>query len=389
MRGPTPVQAAWGGAAYCALYALATSALPRPSGSGRTLLATVFLLVPAVYASVAAAVAARASREGERTFWLLLAAASAAGAAGHLLSAAPLGHDVSLVLVLVALMARPERPRTVQQGRAAAVESAAALVLGAFFILYFVVLPGAAAERTGYAVRLARDALPALGALWLAMRVAPTPFGRVYRLLAAGFALAAAAAAYPNWLRAHGQHQPYSPWDVAGVLPALAVAVAARTAPAAGWLRVQWAAARADMGPSLTAAAAALPPLVDLLMRAGAAVPAGLAARRMWLALGTAAVVAALAALRAHQDTGKRPPRTGDADEARTALGEPDEYLQFASGVAHELNNPLTAVSGWAELAVHAGGDPLPLRELMDATRRAAEVVQELQRSTRTARAGA
>jgi signal transduction histidine kinase len=298
---------------------------------------------------------------------------------------AHLGYYAYVVLLTVALMTRPERPRTLRQARAASIEWLIAFVLGYFLVLYFVMLPGGTAQRPWFIVMVAQEAFPAVGALWLASRAAGSPFRRVYRILAAGFTLGALGSAYPNWLYTTGEHQVYSPWDIAWVLPVMAVAVAARTAPASGWLRAPWPSAPIDTAPPLAAAAAAVPPLVDLLARAAGSTPAALAGPRTWLALGATALLAALAAVRARQATGEGPRASTDADEARTALGEPDEYLQFASGVAHELNNPLTAVSGWAELALHAGGDPAPLNELMDATRKGAEAVLELQRTTRSA----
>jgi signal transduction histidine kinase len=402
-RWPTARQAAVGGAAYVALYALATQALPVPEGRGRVLLADVFLFLPGLAAAVAAGMAARAAREGERAFWLLLAAACAANAASQVLFAvheawlpeagplrilAHLGYYAYVVLLTVSLMARPERPRTLRQARSAAVEWLIAFVLGYFVILYFVVLPGGISQRPWYLVLVAQEALPAAGALWLATRPAASPFRRVYRILAAGFGAGALASIYPNWLYTHGEYRVFSGWEIAWVLPVMGVLVAARTAPAAGWLRAPW-----NLGPEhapqpLAALAVAVPALVDLLARAADPVAPLLAVQRTWLALATTAVLAGLAAVRMRQAAAARPrpPVAGtgsEPDEARTALGEPDEYVQFASGVAHELNNPLTAVSGWAELALHAGGEPQPLQELMESARRAAEVVQELQRSTR------
>jgi hypothetical protein len=272
-RGPTPEQTAWGGVAWCGAYLLAIFALPAPGGVDRVLRADVFLLVPALFATAAAWTAARAARGGERAFWLLLGAATAANSASQVLFAAHeawrpdavalrmlahLGYYAYVVLLTVALMARPERPRTLRRARAASIEWLIAFVLGYFLILYFVMLPDGAAQRPWYLVLVAQEAFPALGALWLAAHAAASPFRRVYRILAVGFTLGALCSAYPNWLYTRGQYQVYSPWDIAWLLPVLAVAVAARTAPASGWLRAPWPAAPIDTAPPLAAAAAAV-----------------------------------------------------------------------------------------------------------------------------------
>ncbi|HEX6737552.1 MAG TPA: histidine kinase dimerization/phospho-acceptor domain-containing protein [Vicinamibacteria bacterium] len=130
----------------------------------------------------------------------------------------------------------------------------------------------------------------------------------------------------------------------------------------------------------LAVAAVALPPLVDLLTR-GLGLAPQLADARSEVTLMATPLLAVLAALRLRLVAGAAPPApfAADSPEVRAALGVPSECLQFASGVAHELNNPLMAVVGWAELALRRGGDAPAVRQLMDAAHRAAEVVQRLQ----------
>src|SRR4029450_13362404 len=137
---------------------------------------------------------------GERAFWTLLAMASTASATCQALFALhdvwwplPLlrvaahgGSDGWIVLLAVSLLVRPERPRTLQQARWASLEWLIALMLGYFLVLYFAVLPWAADQRPWCVVLVAQEMLPALGALALATRVGPSPFRRVYQLLAAG-----------------------------------------------------------------------------------------------------------------------------------------------------------------------------------------------------------
>jgi signal transduction histidine kinase len=287
-----------------------------------------------------------------------------------------------VVLLVVALLVRPEQPRSLQEARWAALEWAMALVLGYFLVLHMAILPAAARQQPWYGVLLVQEVLPAAAAMLLATRGGAGSFQRVYVVMAAALAVGAAGALYPDWLYTQGRYELYSPWDAFWMLPLLGVAVAARLAPAAGWLRAPWTAVRSAPRP-LAALVVAVPPLVDLLARALGGAPPRLAAQRTDVALAAAAVLALLVATRVRGSVPDRPLPAADADEARLALGEPNPYLQFTSGLAHELNNPLTAVSGWAELALHAGGEEPALRELLGAARSAADVVQQLQRATR------
>jgi signal transduction histidine kinase len=386
------------GLAYAALYAAVALLFPPPPGAWRVVAGDGFLFLPAAVAAFLAARAARGSREGERAFWTLLAmAATASGASVVLFAlhavlwpmpalrvAAHVGYYGWIVLLAVSLLVRPERPRTLQQARWASLEWLIALLLGYFLVLYFAVLPWAADQRPWYGLLVAQEMLPALGALGLALRVGPTPFRRVYQTLAAGLMAGALGSLYPNWLYTRGDYQVYSPWEAFWVLPLVGVAAAARLAPAAGWLRAPWVAVSAAPRPAIALAVAA-PALIDLMARLLVTAPIRLGAQRTELALFASAAIALVAAARM-RGVGPAPPLpAADADEARVALGEPHPYLQFTSGVAHELNNPLTAVSGWAELALKGEPGEEPLRDLLSATREAADVVQQLQRATRSA----
>jgi signal transduction histidine kinase len=386
------------GLAYAAAYAAATLLLPAPPAAWRVVLADVFLFLPAVAAALCAVRAARASRDAERAFWTLLAMAAASSAASQVLfalhdawwpvpplrTAAHMGYYGWIVLLAVSLLVRPERPRTLQQARWASLEWLIAVVLGYFLVLYLAVLPSTADRRPWFAVLLAQELLPAVWALALGTRAGPTRFQRVYLTLGAALMVGGLGSAYPNWLYTRGAYQLYSPWDAFWTLPLVGLAAAAQLAPAAGWLRAPWVTAPAAARPMI-ALAVAVPPLVDLAARALGGMPAGLGAQRTQLALGAAAAIALVAAARMRGTAPAPPLPAADADEARVALGEPNPYLQFTSGVAHELNNPLTAVSGWAELSLHEGADAEALRGLVSATRAAAEVVQQLQRATRAA----
>ena len=59
--------------------------------------------------------------------------------------------------------------------------------------------------------------------------------------------------------------------------------------------------------------------------------------------------------------------------------------MHFATGIAHELNNPLMAVGGWAELALRKSEPRESLEALLAATQRAAQSVRRLQQLGRAA----
>jgi signal transduction histidine kinase len=108
-----------------------------------------------------------------------------------------------------------------------------------------------------------------------------------------------------------------------------------------------------------------------------------LAGQRTELTLACCSTLSLLVALRVRQAA--RPlPAPRDAEPA-DAPGEPSAYLRFASGVAHELNNPLMAVAGWAELAQRGRPEPA-LQRVLDATATAAAVVGRLQQLARSGR---
>ena len=108
-----------------------------------------------------------------------------------------------------------------------------------------------------------------------------------------------------------------------------------------------------------------------------------LAAQRTELTLACGSILSLLVALRVRQAARPSP---DDAAEPPDTLGEPSAHLRFASGVAHELNNPLMAVAGWAELAQRQRGPEPALQRVMDATATAAAAVARLQQLARSGR---
>jgi signal transduction histidine kinase len=232
----------------------------------------------------------------------------------------------------------------------------------------------------------AQEALPGLWALTLALRVEDPPFRRVYRLLALGLCSGAAFSVWPTWLYSQGRYQVYQPWDRAWMLPFLPITVAALAPGGPGWVGSSWSPASERRRARLAVLVLAVPPLIDIACRVAGLQPA-LAGQRTELTLACCSTLSLLVALRVRQAARPSPaPDVPASSDARAALGETSAYLRFASGVAHELNNPLMAVAGWAELAQRRGEPDPALERVLEATATAATAVGRLQQLVRSSR---
>jgi signal transduction histidine kinase len=387
------------GGAYVLAYWLVVGLLPAPATEARRVaIAAAFLLVPTGIALAACLRAAGASRGADRAFWSLLAGSAAAQAVNVLLysfhrivlphveelkQAAHLAYHTYIVLVCVALQARPDRPRGQREVRTGALEWLMGAIVASFLVLYFVVLPAGDRGYPWIFIYTAQLSVPMVWALVLGLRVRDEPFRRVYQTLAAGFVGSACFGLLRHWL---GIDDLYRWVDVGWVIPFVFMTAAASSPRGPVWMR-SYVSSEADRRRArLIAVAVAFPPLLDLAMR-GLWLQPYLADARTALALYTAALLSVLVAVRLHRAR-QQPVDTSPADlpDARSALGEPSEFLQLASGAAHELNNPLMAVAGWAELALRRGGPEKPLNELLAATRTAADAVARLQKLARSGR---
>ena len=393
----TPLRVLQAGVLYIgAFLALAWLALPAEPVATRLAAAALAAVLPAVAAVWGTSRAGRQARGAERVFWVLLAGASATQLASSLCfalqmlffpNAAPLrtaGHlayYTYVVLVLVALLARPDRPRAAGSERAATVEWLMAVGALYFLLFYFLLVPTRDRAFPWLVLFTLQAGVPAAWSLVLAVRAGAGPFRPVYTLLGAGFTAGALAGV------GAGMSSPRNaPWDITAQLamwafPMVGFAAASVCARGPAWVRAAAPERWSDRSRArLAVAAVALPPLVDLGMRLLGVSPE-LADARSEITLLATPLLAVLAALRLRLVALPPPPAYAlDSPEVRAALGVPSECLQFASGVAHELNNPLMAVVGWAELALRREG-PIPaVRELMDSAHRAAEVVQRLQK---------
>ncbi len=390
----TPRRVLWAGAAYALFYLLATTRLPQPDAlQARRLLAILFLLPPTLLAFLATLRAARESSRAERAFWGLLAGGAFAQLANELLFgvfslgpgldvlrvAGHFAYDTYFTLVVVALLVRPDRPLGPGEARPVALDFTLALVCGYFLVFYFVLIPFGLRGYPWSFVYTVQEALPGVVALVLAWTVREGPFRAVYRLLAAGFGAAAIVALPGNWAYAHGGYHMYSPLDLEWMLPLFPLAAAALCPRGAAWVRPL---GRDDGTPRLRAAALAVaaPCLLDLGMRAVGATPE-MAETRSYAALVATATLAIVFAFRVR-------PRRGAARRSKESAAEvpASDFLSLAVGAAHEMNNPLMAVAGWAELAARRPGAPQArLAALLASVRRAADTVGKLQKLAHSA----
>jgi signal transduction histidine kinase len=384
------------GTAYALAYVGLTSLVPAPaSPQARLLLADLLLAVPTLVALASTTAAARLSLGAERAFWSLLAGAAAAQTLNEALYAlhvvAPgLGWPSALAygayhaffaLVGASLLVWPHRPLSPDRVRGATLD----LLMGAaglgFLIAVFVALPNGHRETRWMWVYTIEVAIVAAGYYALARTAEEPSFRGVYTILAAAFAASAAVQIVPHALQPlGGPSDLYHPVYVDWVLTLFGMAAAARAPRAAARMRPAQEAEPERLRLRLGAAAVPLPLLVELGLRAAGVQP-HLAEERLRIALAFGALLAGLAALRAYGPWTRRTL----AAQTQDAADESSQYLQFASGVAHELNNPLTVVAGWAELGLKRAAPRLPLEQLLQASRQAAGVVARLQRLSHAA----
>jgi len=386
-----PIRVFAAGVIYVLAYVALTLVAPSPSAATRPLIALPLIAVPAFAALGLSVRAARASHGAERTFWRLFSLASAA----HLMSqlsfllqalsvphtsvpvvAGHLGYYGCAVLSLVALMVRPHRPRTSRVATTAAVEWIMALAGFYFLLFYFVMVPAGVRARAGIAVFSLQEALPAAAAVVLALNTREAPFRNVYRALAAGFGGALLLNALGNWLGPRGGAWIFGPRDAVWMLPFVGIAAAAACPRGPFWAGATPAPGRGRGW--LAASALVLAPVLDLSARAIGWQPE-LAAERSQATLVAVILMSLLLAwrLREAPADGLAPGELADGPAARAAR---TAHLAFASGVSHELNNPLMAVAGWAEVVQHRGEAHPSVGRLLDAARAAADAVGRLQK---------
>jgi signal transduction histidine kinase len=344
-----------------------------------------WLSLPTLVALLATARAARVARRAERVFWALLAAACAAHGLSQLLFltrrllfpeplltvAAHVAYHGFYVLLAVALLTRPDQPRSQREVKVTTYEWTMAVLGGYFLVAYFVLFPSREGGSSRFFAALA-ELVPALWCLLLAARVREEPFARVYGWLAAGLCASGLVSLASSWVYRHRPYPIYAPFDLQWMLPFWTMAVAALGPRGTHWLRSESDGQAARRRGRLFALTVGAPPFIDLVARTLDFEPM-LATERSLVALAVSALLAVIVGLRLRATARLESPASEPGPEA----SEPSSHLlRFASGAAHELNNPLMAIVVSAEVALARGGQPEPVRALQAAAHDAAAAVK-------------
>jgi hypothetical protein len=375
-----------GGVALAAWAGLGLLRTAPDAWSWADLANAVFLLVAAGLAVASTARAAGNSRASERLFWILLGAAAAVGGISQGLAATgalgasfwqrPLpvltGAYLPTVLMVAALLMRPHRSHGVALPLAA-LDGLLVATCAAFLISYGLMVPQ---PRLARGLHLAADALPLFQSLLLGLTVRDNSFRRVYRLLAAGFALRAGLDAL---LLIGASPEAAWPAPAASWAPVLVFVAVAALEPAAGVWIAGAQSERVDQSVGrLAVFLVAFPPLIDGGVRSLSAGAAGGSVRSQ-LAMAATVLLALLAAARVR--LGRAATRAAETPSDVPSDEESGRFLAFAAGVAHQVNNRLNIVAGWSQVAVRRGeGDRAALDALMAAVREASDAAGQFQR---------
>lgn len=391
------------GAVFLLVYAIASIA----TGQQVTALGDLAQLVPPLaYAAFTSWLGGR-SRGQVRTFWNLNAVHGVmwaigqavwtyfdlwGGGVGTISPTDPL-FFVSSIPLAAALYGRPERDRPRWIIDIVLLDLILIALFSAFVYIYFVVTIVVTDGREDLyndnfrQVMNARNLLLAGWATWVWHRASSPQWRRVLGMFAAGLALVFAAGVLNDLIEASGVTGAGSLWDLAYMAPYVVMMIAAARAYDLKLFEPDEAAPALSRLPVVSLIAITLLvaiPAIDMVARQLLDVSAATESMRtrvtvaMMIPFGIVVVVREFLSRRALLRAGQ------DLASTREQLVQKEKLAavgQLVSGVAHELNNPLQGVLGYAELMLAAKPAELEneeLRAIRDNANRAAGIVRNL-----------
>jgi signal transduction histidine kinase/ActR/RegA family two-component response regulator len=391
------------GAAFLILYAVASVA----TGQQHTALGDLAQLIPPLVYAGFTIWLARQSRSQVRVFWNLNAIHAVTWATGQVvwtyydlfrggvpaISPTDPLFFVSSIPLAAALYGRPERDRPRWLFDIVLLDLVLIALFSAFVYIYFVVSIAVTDGREDlYRDNLtqllnARNLLLALWATYVWWTSSSTPWRRVLGVYATGLALTFLGGLVYGAVQARGTYAPGALWDIVFMAPYVAMLLAAAVAYDEKLFEPEEEAPALSKLPVVSLIAIALLvaiPVIDLIARRFLEVSAATESLRIRLALamlipfGLVVVAREFLSRRALIRAGQ------DLASAREQLVQKEKLAavgQLVSGVAHELNNPLQGVLGYAELMLATKPPSLgteELRAIRDNANRAAGIVRNL-----------
>jgi len=391
------------GGAFLALYAL----LSALTGQQSVALGDFAQLVPPIAYGVLTLSLARRSRGQVRVFWNLNAVHGFMWAIGQVvwtyldvygggvpvISPTDPLFFISSIPLAAALYGRPERDRPRWLFDIVLLDLVLIALFSAFLYIYFVVTIAVTDGREDlYNVNLtqllnARNLLLALWATWLWRTAGSETWRKMLGVYAAGLGFAFAGGVVYDAVDRSGAYIPGGLWDIAFMAPYVVMAMAAAMASDEKLFEPEQEAPALSRLPMVSLIAITLLiaiPTIDEISRRLLVVSPETESLRTRVALammipfGIVVVVREFLSRRALIRAGQ------DLASTRQQLVQHEKLAavgQLVSGVAHELNNPLQGVLGYAELMLASKPAALEteeLRAIRDNANRAAGIVRNL-----------
>jgi signal transduction histidine kinase/CheY-like chemotaxis protein len=391
------------GAAFLLLYAVLSVA----TGQRSVALGDIAQLIPPLAYGVFTLWLARQCRGQVRVFWNLNAVHAFMWALGQVVwtyldlfrSGVPVISPtdplffVSSIPLAAALYGRPERDRPRWLFDIVVLDIVLIALFSAFVYIYFVVTVAVTDGREAlYNDNLtqllnARNLLLALWATWVWRTSASPIWRKMLGVYASGLAVTFAGGIIYDAVDRAGGYASGGLWDIAFMSPYLVMAIAAAMAYDAKLFEPDEAAPALSRLPMVSLIAITLLiaiPIIDEVARRLLDVPASTESLRTRVALAMMIPFGIVVAVREFLSRRALIRAGQDLASTRQQLVQHEKLAavgQLVSGVAHELNNPLQGVLGYAELMLAtkpASSEAEELRAIRDNANRAAGIVRNL-----------